>query len=71
MLVEVSGCDIRNRLDSAYQLLTEPGLSVRVKVGRPDVTSSIVSLQNGVEVRVIFSNTSPVLLLFHLCGFGR
>ncbi len=51
MLVRVSGCDIRSDIGSAYQQLSQPVLSIRVKVGRPDITSSIFTVQNGVEVR--------------------
>ena len=63
MLVEVRGCDIRSGLDCAHLLLAEPGRSMRVKVGRPDITSSIFSLQNGIEV-----HTPTHKSVYYTCG---
>ena len=51
MLVEVYGCEVRaGNYEQVVQLLDQPSASVRLKVARPDITSSVFSLQGGKEV---------------------
>ena len=49
--MEIYGHEIRGRnFDEALQLLTQPSGSIRLKVGRPDITSSVFSVQDDREV---------------------
>ena len=48
MLLEVYGCEVRGgNYEEAIQLLEQPSASVRLKVGRPDITSSVFSVNAG------------------------
>lgn len=51
MLVEVADQNmVGGALDRAIELLQEPGESIRLKIGRPDLNSSVFSVQDGEEV---------------------
>lgn len=51
MLVGVYGCAIRENYEEAFRLLDQPSSGIRLKVGRPDITSSVFSVKGGREVR--------------------
>lgn len=51
MLVEVADQNmVGGALDRATELLQEPRESIRLKVGRPDLTSSVFVVQGAEEV---------------------
>ena len=51
MLVEVANQNmVGGALDKAIELLQQMRESIRLKIGRPDVSSSVVVVQDGEEV---------------------
>ena len=51
MLVEVANQNlVGGALDKAIELLQQMSESIRLKIGRPDVSSSVVVVQDGEEV---------------------
>ena len=51
MLVEVANQNmVGGALDKAIELLQQMRESIRLKIGRPDVSSSVVIVQDGEEV---------------------
>ena len=49
--MELYGHIIRGNFEEAVELLEMPSGSVRLKVGRPDITSSVFSVHGAHEVR--------------------
>ena len=60
MLVEVYGYEVRENFVEVLRLLEQPSSSIRIKIGRPDITSSIFSISGDKEVCVFLSPISGV-----------
>ena len=66
MLVEVANQNmVGGALDKATELLQEMRESIRLKIGRPDLSSSVFAVQGGKEVSK-YGNTVHSCIHVHL-----
>jgi hypothetical protein len=71
MLVELYGHAIRGgSYAEAAELLDMPSGSVRLKIGRPDITSSVFSVHGDHEVIKGLTGLHPVVIEAWVCGGG-